>query len=162
MLNKPYIDINLATQVLQLLVGDNVLFTASVSTALNGAGEEKDTGCTPRGWHTVRAIIGKEAPQNTVFIGRRATGEIYTPALAASAPNRDWILTRILWLRGTEIGKNLLGNVDTMQRFIYIHGCPDDCPMGEPLSHGCVRMRNADIEKLAAMIAPNIKVFIHA
>jgi lipoprotein-anchoring transpeptidase ErfK/SrfK len=83
-----------------------------------------------------------------VFVGRRATGEICTPALMAAFPDRDWILTRILWLSGTELGKNRLGNVDTMQRYIYIHGSPDSTDMGKIGSHGCVRMRNADIMEL--------------
>ena len=117
----------------------------SVSTAANGVGCEKDSGCTPLGNHIIRAKIGAGAPPNTVFVGRRSTGEIFTPELMAQYPNRDWILTRILWLSGTEIGKNRLGNVDTMQRYIYIHGSPDSTEMGKIGSHGCVRMRNTDV-----------------
>ena len=117
----------------------------SVSTAANGVGCEKDSGCTPLGNHIIRAKIGAGSDLNTVFVGRRRTGEICTPELMAQFPNRDWILTRILWLSGTEIGKNRLGNVDTMQRYIYIHGSPDSAEMGKVGSHGCVRMRNADV-----------------
>ena len=117
----------------------------SVSTAANGVGCEKDSGCTPLGAHIIRAKIGMGAEPNTVFVGRRSTGEICTPELMAQFPNRDWILTRILWLSGTEIGKNRLGNVDTMQRYIYIHGSPDSTEMGKIGSHGCVRMRNTDV-----------------
>ena len=73
------------------------------------------------------------------------TGEIYSAALAETHPGRDWILTRILWLSGTEPGRNRLGAVDTMRRYVYIHGCPDSEPMGVPLSHGCIRMRNRDV-----------------
>ncbi|HEX5337459.1 MAG TPA: L,D-transpeptidase [Gallionella sp.] len=120
----------------------------SVSTALNGAGEIKDSGCTPRGMHIVRAKIGADLPEGTVFIGRRPTGEIWSPELAAQHPGRDWILTRILWLSGCEPGVNRLGDCDTMQRYIYIHGTPDSEPMGVPLSHGCIRMRNADVMAL--------------
>ena len=100
------------------------------------------------GAHIIRAKIGANAPENTVFIGRRPTGEIWTPQLAAEYPDRDWILTRILWLSGKELGKNRLGNVDSMQRYIYIHGTPDTEPMGQPCSHGCVRMRNQDVISL--------------
>ena len=66
-------------------------------------------------------------------------------SLAAAHPDRDWILTRILWLTGCEPGRNRGGCVDTLRRFIYIHGCPDTEPMGEPRSHGCIRMRNRDL-----------------
>ena len=116
-----------------------------VSTAANGPGEQQGSGCTPRGRHIVRARIGDGAPLNAVFIGRRPTGEIWTPALAAEHPQRDWILTRILWLSGCEPGVNRLGRVDSMRRFIYIHGTPETEPMGVPRSHGCVRMRNQDV-----------------
>ena len=119
-----------------------------VSTAANGAGEVKDSGCTPRGRHIIRAKIGGDAEPDTVFRGRRPTGEIWSPELAAQYPDRDWILTRILWLSGCEVGVNRLGNVDTMQRYVYIHGSPDSVEMGKPGSHGCVRMRNADIIQL--------------
>ena len=119
-----------------------------VSTALNGPGEKKNSGCTPRGKHIVRAKIGSGQALGTVFIGRRPTGEVWTPELAAEHPARDFILTRILWLSGCEVGINRLGDVDSMQRYIYIHGTPHTKPMRVPRSHGCVRMRNADVVAL--------------
>lgn len=134
----------------------------SVSTAANGMGCEKSSGCTPLGEHIVRAKIGADAPLNTVFVGRRPTGEILSPALAAQYPQRDWILTRILWLSGTEVGKNRLGNVDSMQRYIYIHGTPDTEPMGQPCSHGCVRMRNQDVIELFDLVEVGTPVLIRA
>ena len=100
-----------------------------------------------------RAKIGAGLPENTVFVGRRPTGERYTPELLAQFPKRDWILTRILWLSGCEVGFNRLGNVDTMRRFIYIHGSPDSVQMGRPGSIGCIRMRNTDIVELFDRIA---------
>ena len=124
----------------------------TISTAANGAGCEKNSGCTPLGKHIIRAKIGEGALAGSVFVGRRPTGEICTPALMSEFPNRDWILTRILWLSGTEVGINRLGNVDTMQRYIYIHGTPDSNAMGAIGSHGCVRMRNADIIALFDMV----------
>ena len=132
----------------------------SVSTAANGVGCEKDSGCTPLGVHIVRAKIGEGAAPNTVFVGRRATGEICTPELMAEFPNRDWILTRILWLSGKEIGKNRLGNVDTMQRYIYIHGTPDSTDMSKIGSHGCIRMRNADVIALFDAVPVGTSVVI--
>jgi lipoprotein-anchoring transpeptidase ErfK/SrfK len=132
----------------------------SVSTAANGIGCEKDSGCTPLGMHTIRAKIGAGMPLNVVFVGRRPTGEILSPELVAQYPQRDWILTRILWLSGTEVGKNRLGNVDSMQRYIYIHGTPDTEPMGQPCSHGCVRMRNQDVMELFDLVDVGTPVVI--
>jgi L,D-transpeptidase YbiS len=131
-----------------------------VSTAANGVGCEKDSGCTPMGSHIIRAKIGAGCEPNSVFVGRRFTGEICTPELMAQYPNRDWILTRILWLSGTEIGKNRLGNVDTMQRYIYIHGTPDSTDMSVIGSHGCIRMRNADMIALFDLVAAGTPVLI--
>lgn len=119
--------------------------TYPVSTALAGVGEVNGSFCTPRGRHVIRAKIGAGQPVNAVFVGRRPTGEIYAPELEARHPGRDWILTRILWLSGCEPGFNRLGPVDTMRRHIYIHGAPDSVSMGQPGSHGCIRMRNEDI-----------------
>ena len=132
----------------------------SVSTAANGVGCEKDSGCTPLGAHIIRAKIGAGAAPNAVFVGRRPTGEICTSEVMAQYPNRDWILTRILWLSGTEVGKNRLGNVDTMQRYIYIHGSPDSTEMGKLGSHGCVRMRNADVIALFDWVEAGTPVLI--
>lgn len=131
-----------------------------VSTAANGVGCIKNSGCTPLGNHIIRAKIGAGALPNTVFVGRRPTGEICTPELMAAYPNRDWILTRILWLSGTEVGFNRLGNVDTMQRYIYIHGTPDSTDMSKIGSHGCVRMRNNDIIELFELVEAGTTVLI--
>lgn len=131
-----------------------------VSTALNGVGEMKNTGQTPRGAHYIRAKIGDGLPDNAVFVGRRFTRELYTPELAERFPGRDWILGRILWLCGREPGKNRLGDVDTMQRYIYIHGTPDTEPMGIPLSHGCIRMRCADVVELFSKVPSGTPVNI--
>lgn len=131
-----------------------------VSTSRFGAGERNGSGGTPRGRHVVRAKIGAGAAPDTVFVGRRPTGEVLTPALYAAAPERDWILTRILWLSGTEPGRNRLGAVDSMRRYIYIHGCPDSEPVGTPRSHGCIRMRNADVVALFERVGIGTAVLI--
>ncbi len=144
----PLIEVSIGAQRLCLRHGARTVFETAVSTARNGAGETAGSECTPRGWHVIRAKIGAGCPGNTVFVNRRPTGEIYTPELRARFPQRDWILTRILWLSGTEPGKNRFGNVDTMRRFIYIHGCPDEDIMGVPGSHGCVKMRNEQVIEL--------------
>jgi lipoprotein-anchoring transpeptidase ErfK/SrfK len=155
------IDVSISRQSLRLLDEEGLtLAEYPVSTALNGAGESKGSGCTPRGRHVIRAKIGAGQPVGAVFIGRRPTGEIWTPQLAAEFPARDWILTRILWLSGCEIGLNRLGDCDTMQRFIYIHGTPDTEPMGMPRSHGCIRMRNADVLELFERVPAGTPVLI--
>ncbi|MFM6979524.1 MAG: L,D-transpeptidase family protein [Methylophilaceae bacterium] len=153
--------VSIANQRLTLLSDQQqVRAEYSISTAKNGVGQLKNSSCTPLGKHIIRAKIGANSPVNAVFVARRWTGEIYTPALQQAHPTRDWILSRILWLSGCEIGLNRLGNVDTMQRYIYIHGCPDDAPMGIPLSHGCIRMRNADVMQLFDMVSVGTEVDI--
>lgn len=141
--------ISLPAQTLDLLDDrGSRLSRYSISTARNGPGELAGSQCTPRGRHIVRAKVGAGATAGTVFRGRRPTGEIWSPALDAAEPGRDWILSRLLWLSGIRVGANRLGEVDTMRRYIYIHGAPDSEPMGVPASHGCVRMRNADVIEL--------------
>lgn len=143
------ITIHIPTQTLTLLDdAGKLLRSYPVSTGANGVGEERDSFCTPRGRHVIRAKIGAGQPAGTVFVRRRPTGEIYTPELGAQHPGRDWILTRILWLSGCEPGYNRLGSCDTMRRYVYIHGTPDETPLGRPGSRGCVRMRNADLVEL--------------
>lgn len=142
------IEISIGDQTLRLFEGGACVATYTVSTALNGPGNESGSGKTPLGQHRIRAKIGSGQPVNAVFVGRRPTGEVYSPALAEQFPKRDWILTRILWLCGCEPGVNRLGNVDSQRRYIYIHGTPDSEPMGKPLSHGCIRMRNNDVVAL--------------
>jgi L,D-transpeptidase YbiS len=155
------IEILISKQTLTMYDDDGgVMARYPVSTAANGVGCEKDSGCTPLGEHVIRAKIGAGAAANSVFVGRRFTGEICTPELMAQYPNRDWILTRILWLSGKEIGKNRLGNVDTMQRYIYIHGTPDSTDMRKIGSHGCVRMRNSDVIALYDLVAVGTPVLI--
>jgi L,D-transpeptidase YbiS len=133
----------------------------SVSTSKHGLGERNGSFCTPRGRHIVRAKIGAGQPLNSVFVRRRPTGEVWTPALHAAYPGRDWILTRILWLSGCEPGFNRLGAVDTMRRYVYIHGSPDSAQMGKPGSIGCVRMHGEDLLDLFEQVPPYTPVVVH-
>lgn len=142
------VQISISDQELLWLENGKLVKKYSVSTAKHGPGEMKGSEQTPRGHHIIRAKIGANQEANTVFVGRRPTGEMYTPDLRQQYPGRDWILTRIFWLSGLEVGKNRLGSVDTMRRYIYLHGTPDDVPMGVPGSRGCVRVRNSDIIEL--------------
>lgn len=153
--------ISIPGQTLSLLDDSGRLLRCyPVSTAANGAGETSGSFCTPRGRHVVRAKIGAGQPENAVFVRRRPTGEIYTPELGAQFPGRDWILTRILWLSGCEPGFNRLGGCDTMRRYIYIHGTPDEVPLGVPGSRGCIRMRNADLLELFDLVPAGTPVEI--
>ena len=157
------IKIHLATQRLELFDDRGALLrNYAVSTAKQGMGERCGSYCTPRGRHIVRAKIGQGSPAGTVFVGRRATGELYTPELGERFPERDWILTRILWLSGCEVGYNRLGACDTMRRYIYIHGTPDSVTLGVPGSHGCIRMANADLIELFDLVSAGITVEIIA
>ncbi|KDE39374.1 MAG: L,D-transpeptidase family protein [Nitrincola lacisaponensis] len=157
-----HIHISIAQQRLSLYDDERVLCSFSVSTASRGPGNQENSGCTPLGRHRIRAKIGAGLPQNAVLVGRRFTGEIYSPELALQHPQRDWILTRILWLCGEQPGYNRLGSVDSMRRYIYIHGTPDTEPMGEPRSHGCIRMRNSDITELFQQVPTGCRVLITA
>lgn len=155
------IHISIARQELTLFDDDGRELTRyPVSTAERGVGEQRGSYCTPRGQHIVRAKIGAGQAAGTVFVARRPSGEIYLPELGRLFPERDWILTRILWLSGRQPGFNRLGDCDTMHRYIYIHGSPDSVTMGKPGSHGCIRMRNADIVELFDRVTPYTPVDI--
>ena len=158
--------IDIAQQTLTLYKHNKEMTQYTVSTAKNGIGSQQDSGCTPLGKHFIAKKIGTDEPINAVFIGRVPTGEVYSAELGELHPERDWILSRILWLSGLEEGlnkgSNAHGGCDTYQRYIYIHGTPDSEPMGEPLSHGCIRMRNEDILELFEQVAEGTAVTIVA
>ncbi|MCB8890373.1 L,D-transpeptidase [Vreelandella malpeensis] len=156
-----WVEIDCQSQQLRLWQGRSVVHECAISTGVNGVGEEEGSGRTPRGWHYVRAAIGEGLPENAVFRGRRFTGEVFTPMLAKAHPERDWILTRILWLCGLERGVNRGGRVDSQRRYIYLHGTPPDEPMGVAASHGCIRVRNADLLTLFAAAPPGTPVWLH-
>jgi len=161
--SKYRIEVSVSGQTLKL-IGDeqNILMDVAVSTATKGIGQVRDSEQTPLGRHLIRAKIGDGCAPGTVFIARRPTGEIFSESLRQQNPGRDWILTRILWLSGLEPGHNRLGRVDTMRRYIYIHGAPDADEMGKPGSHGCIRMRNSDIIELFDMVPVGTPVTISA
>jgi lipoprotein-anchoring transpeptidase ErfK/SrfK len=154
------IRISIQDQILELNEDDKLVGRYPVSTSKKGAGEKYGSFCTPRGRHIIRAMIGEGQPLNTVFVKRRPTGEIFNDALSARFPGRDWMLTRLLWLSGCEPGFNRLGDVDTMRRYIYIHGSPDSAVMGTPGSIGCVRMHNRDVLELFDVVKPGTPVEI--
>ena len=156
------INIGIAAQQLDLLDEEGKSIKQYlISSAKKGTGQENGSFCTPLGKHIIRAKIGAGQAINTVFVKRRPTGEIYSPELSQQYPQRDWILTRILWLSGCERGFNRLGSVDTMRRYIYIHGSPDSAEMGKPGSIGCIRMRNCDLLELFNLVGTGTQVEIN-
>lgn len=156
----PVIRIDIKQQFLSVYEGESLRKTYPINTAKNGVGEQFGSECTPGGQHIVRAKIGEGADLGSVFVGRRLTGETYSQELAEKNPDRDWILTRIFWLSGLEKGKNRLGLVDTMRRYIYIHGAPDELIKKEPSSHGCIRMLNDDVVELFSNVPVGVQVSI--
>lgn len=154
------VNISINQQRLDVVENGQLVFSTSISTAAKGAGEKQGSECTPRGTHIIRAKIGAGCAENAVFVGRRSTGEIFSETLQQQQPQRDWVLTRILWLSGCEKGINRLGDVDTMRRFIYIHGCPATFEMGKPASHGCIRMANQDVINLFDLLPLGTEVNI--
>ncbi|MGH8548901.1 MAG: L,D-transpeptidase family protein [Methylococcales bacterium] len=154
------INVLIAKQRLDLLENNQVVCSYAVSTARNGPGERSGSECTPSGLHQVRARIGEGAPMYSVFAGRRPTGEIYSRELERKYPERDWILSRILWLSGLEPGRNRFGDVDTAWRYIYIHGSPDHMVRGFPDSHGCIRMKNSELVELFDRVPAGTRVWI--
>ena len=147
-LNDESNNLNQFRHKVKQLTKDQVIKSYPISTALKGIGQNKNSFQTPIGPHYIRAKIGKDLPVLSIFEGRRSTGRIWNKKEAESHPNHDWILSRILWLSGKKLGINRLGTVDTMQRYIYIHGTPDESQLGKPMSHGCIRMSNNDVIKL--------------
>lgn len=165
-MNNLVIEVDIRLQQLYLWEpfpdGDMLIRQYPVSTAANGPGEQSGSYCTPRGRHRVAEKIGADMPLGTAFKARVPTGEIWTPELDAENPGRDWILTRILWLEGLELGRNKGGNVDTHDRYIYIHGTHEEHLIGTPASHGCIRMRNADVAELFDLVKVGTEVRIAA
>ncbi len=154
------VHIDLPSQKLVLLESGRQLASYNISSAKNGVGTAQGSECTPRGEHRIRLKIGAGCPINTVFVGRRPTGELYSHELAGLYPDRDWILTRILWLTGTQPHVNRFGSCDTLKRFIYIHGTAQEALLGKAVSHGCIRLANADIIELFDAVNNNTPVFI--
>ncbi len=154
--------ISIPEQSLELRKQGVLLDRYSVSTARDGPGEEFGSECTPRGRHIIRAAIGSGCKVGSVFVSRRPTGEVWSAELAKLEPERDWILSRILWLSGLEPGVNRLTNVDTMRRYIYIHGTPYEDEIGNPVSHGCIRMCSADLIELYEQVSPGTIVTINS
>jgi len=148
--------VDVARQHLGLLEDGHLVFEALISTARNGLGCAVDSYRTPTGWHRIHARIGAEAEAGTVFRSRVATGEIWRGV----ALDEDLILSRVLTLDGLEDGWNRGPGRDSLERFIYLHGTNQEAQLGRPVSHGCVRLGNADIIGLFDRVAEGDPVLI--
>ncbi len=136
-----------------------VVCSYPISTALKGVGNQEGSLQTPLGKHRVRAKIGAAVPRLTAFVARKPIA-IFNEAIKHQ--RHDWILSRILWLEGMQTGLNKRGHVDTGRRYIYIHGTNEEDLIGQPVSHGCIRMRNDDVLDLFAHVAEMESVLIKA
>ncbi len=133
--------VSVARQRMYHLRGRRMLAEYTISTSARGLGAQRDSERTPEGAHHVIQRIGQGVPPGGVFRERVFIGESAPPF----GGNADLITARILWLDGLEPGVNQGGDVDSRTRGIYIHGTPDEASLGRPSSHGCIRMRDADV-----------------
>jgi L,D-transpeptidase catalytic domain len=158
--SDPWLRINVLAQQLEFWHHFQLVFSLPCATARNGLGEVNGSEKTPRGWHAISQVVGAHAPPTSVFVGRKATGEQYSKNLVKEYPDRDWILSRILWLEGLEQGFNRGGQCDSKQRYIYIHGSPESGISGKPTSRGCIRLKIEDILALTPQCFVGMRVLI--
>ncbi|MDX8381509.1 MAG: L,D-transpeptidase [Ghiorsea sp.] len=128
-----------------------------ISTASKGVGNAEGGYQTPLGKHRIRHKIGDGLSPSTFFVARQPTGEFRQ---ANKSLRSDWILGRILWLEGVQTGVNKRGKVDTFSRYIYIHGTDEEEKIGQPASHGCIRMKRDDVVHLFEHVACGEAVLI--
>ena len=140
----------MAQQTLHLLSNGVVVKSWPVSTSKFGLGSEPGSCKTPLGKFRICAKIGEGAPPWSVFKSRIPTGEIAGPG-----GGEDGVLTRILWLEGLEDS-----NRNTRERYIYIHGTNQEDSIGQPASHGCIRLRNRDVLDLYSVVQEGAEVEI--
>ena len=153
--------VDVSRQELLLIEAWTVTRCYTVSTAAAGIDAHEGSGGTPPGVHRIDGKIGAESPEGTVFDSREPTGEVYNPTDENSAADeRDLILTRILTLAGLESGVNQGPGVDSLTRNIYLHGTNHEDLIGQPVSHGCIRLTNNDIIDLFDRIEPGDSVVI--
>lgn len=129
-----------------------------IATASKGLGAKVDTYRTPTGLHRVSEKFGDDVPPLGILKDREFTGQFADPDFAGK--DNDWITSRILWLSGLEPGVNQGDDVDSHERFIYIHGTANEGSVGTPSSMGCIRMRNADVIELYEGVAVGTLVVV--
>lgn len=155
------IEINVNKQTLLLKEGQKALEQFPIQTSRYGLGTKVNSFKTPTGHHVIHQKIGCGCSPYDVFSARRCEKQPFTPCRYEQEPDRDWILSRILWLQGREQGHNLGADVDSQNRYIYIHGCPEQAFEKEKGSHGCIRMLPKAIIKLFDRVEVGTPVFIN-
>ncbi|MEO0018908.1 MAG: hypothetical protein RLZZ522_2191 [Verrucomicrobiota bacterium] len=143
--------VSIRDQKLLLVRDGKPVKSYKISTSKFGVGDRVRSNCTPLGRLEVCRKIGDGAAPGAVFKSRRRTGEVIKP----NAPGRDPIVSRILWLRGTQ-----WENRNAFRRFIYIHGTPEERRLGSPASYGCIRMGGRDVIDLYNRVGVGADVFI--
>jgi L,D-transpeptidase YbiS len=147
--------VNISRQTVSLFENNKFVKMYPCSTSRFGIGEIKDSNCTPRGLHCIAEKIGGGEPPGTVFKERQIVGHTSQPEYANAK-----ITTRIMWLEGLEPGFNQGGDVDTHERYIYIHGTGDQESIGAPASHGCIHLADADLVSLFDLLPSGTLVWI--
>jgi len=142
---RPFVVVSIDRQRLYLFQAAGQPRVFPVSTSRFGVGSEAGSNKTPTGLHRVAHKFGDGAPKGMVFKARRATGEIVPLITEPEDVPEDLVTTRILWLEGLQPGRNKGQGVDSFRRYIYIHGTQEEGLVGQPASHGCVRMLNDDV-----------------
>lgn len=137
--------VNPARQELYVVMNDQVENIYPISTSKNGLGSAKGGGRTPIGTHKIAEKIGEGLPFGTVFTDRLPTGSVVTREQLQGRELAGGMTSRILWLSGLEPGVNQGGEVDSHDRYIYIHGTKEEHAIGAPASYGCIRMVNDDV-----------------
>jgi lipoprotein-anchoring transpeptidase ErfK/SrfK len=155
-----WIRISATDSKLYLMSDQKITKSYPISIAKNGLGNLLNSNKTPLGLHEIKKKIGKGVPQNGILKARIPTGKLAKIIKEPIATNTDLVTSRILWLSGLEPGVNKGGNVDSYNRFIYIHGTPEEGLIGQPASHGCIRMYNKDVIELFDLVPVGTKVLI--
>ncbi|MDG1189514.1 MAG: L,D-transpeptidase [Flavobacteriales bacterium] len=152
--------VSIRLQKLFHIENNSIIGEYPISSAKKGVGNQKNSDKTPLGLHSIKEKHGAETPLNGRMIGRIFYGHIATIYSDTTSSKTDDITSRILWLSGEEKGVNKGKNIDSYQRYIYIHGTSEEGKIGTPASHGCIRMTNKDVIKLFSLVKPNTKVLI--
>ena len=152
--------VSISEQKLYHIKDNTIIKEYSISSAKKGVGNVKNSDKTPLGLHSVKEKHGNNTPTNGRMIGRVFYGQIATIFNDTTTSKTDDITSRLLWLTGEEEGINKGGNVDSYQRYIYIHGTSEEGKIGTPASHGCIRMTNKDVIELFSLVKLNTKVLI--
>ncbi len=155
-----YMYVSIKHQKLYLIENDSTVKKYPISTALKGVGNKLHSLKTPPGLHTIKRKLGDNVPYAGILEAREYNGKIAKVLTDKQKAGGDYVTTRILWLEGEEPGINKGRNIDSYNRYIYIHGTPEEGLIGQPASHGCIRMKNSDVMELYDLIEEGTPILI--